>query len=196
MAVVTRFSLTLRVVSQLSELLKRLRDEIDESDQIDRLIHGKFVFRPKDHRILYDICVAIDAFYFEYRSAHEVVGKFIVSFCKNMLNKTIREKELLEVLRKAKVNTEWIETVRNNRKLFFHQTAPWIALEIHQRHPLNCSLLVMKENVREFHDQTTYVTQQQISDTVHHFQDTLMAVRHWLNNQITETENHASQQEL
>jgi hypothetical protein len=166
MAVATRFSLTLRVAYRLSELLKSLRDEINDSGQIDELLRGGFVFSPKDHRILYDICVAIDAFYFEYRSSYEVVGRFVTTFCKEILDKTITEKALLDVLREAKVNIEWIELLRDNRKLFFHQTAPWIALEIHQHHPLECSLLVMKENIHEFHDPTTYVTQQQITDTV------------------------------
>ena len=191
-AVATRFAQTLRVPFLLGQLLQRLRDEIEESSQIDELLEGEMAFSPKDTRILYDICVLIDAFYFEYRSCYEVVGKFVVKFGECILDKTISEADLKEVLRKAGHDVGWIESVREDRKLFFHQTAPWIALRINERNPLNCSLLVLKENLQEFSDPEKYVTQQQLVDSISGLQKGMWAVQEWLEAQIVEVEQPAS----
>ena len=163
MAVVTRLSLIVRVSVRLGELLQNLRDEIDASGEIDELLSGGYVYSPKDRRTFYDLCVAVDAFYFEFRSCYEIIGQFVTTFGREMLDRRITEEEIRAVLEKANLNTEWIEPVRDNRILFFHKTAPWIALQINQRKPLNCSVVVMKENIEELDDPDTYITQARIS---------------------------------
>jgi len=188
MAVATRFSLTLRVASRLAELLQRLRDEIEESGQIDELLDGGYVYTPKDSRALYDICTAVDAFYFEYRSCYEVVGRFARTFCTEMLRKSITEEQLVAVLQSAGVTTNWITSLRENRKLFFHETAPWIALQVHERHPVKCSMVVMKENVEELKDPATFITQDQIVATIDGLQRGLWAIHNWLKSQIDDIE--------
>lgn len=188
MAVATKFSLTYRVAFQFAGLLKRLRDEIEESGEIEKLLDGGYVYTPADSRIFYDICVAVDAFFFEYRSCYEVVGRFVTTFGSQMLNRELGEGDLLEVLAKHGVATQWAQELREHRKLFFHETAPWIALRISQRRPLECSLLVMKDNLREFSNPNAFITQQQISDTARHFQDALWAIKDWLMSEISVVE--------
>ena len=188
MAVATRFSLTLRVASRLAELLQQLRNEIEESGKIDELLDEGYVYAPKDSRVLYDLCTAVDAFYFEYRSCYEVVGKFATTFCREMLAKNVTQDELVDVLTAAGVATDWITSLRENRNLFFHETAPWIALQIHERHPVNCSIVVMKENTEELDDPTTFVTQEQIVATIDGLQAGLWAVHNWLKAQIAACE--------
>ena len=92
----------------LGALLKQLRDEVEESGELDDLLAGEFVFTPKDTRILYDICVLIDAFYFEYRSCYEVVGKFVVLFGERILDKPISEADLTAVLDQEGHDLAWI----------------------------------------------------------------------------------------
>jgi len=187
-AVATRLSLTLRVSFRLAELLKKLRDEIDASGDIDQLLTGGFVYSPKDARIFYDICVAVDAFYFEFRSSYEVLGRFVRTFGREILGRSITEHEILQVLEAANCNRDWIDPVRENRKLFFHETAPWIALEVHQRRPLECSVLVMKENLHEFDHPDKYVTQSHLVNTVTGFQQAVWAVFGWLGKEIDKSE--------
>ena len=59
----------------------------------------------------------------------------------------------------------WVDHVKENRILFFHQTTSWIAQRIHDRKPLECSLVVMKENFHNFDDPNKFITQQQILDS-------------------------------
>ena len=186
--VATRLLLILRVSYRLGQLIKKLRDEIDSSGEIHELLADDFVYSPKDARLFYDICVAVDAFYFELRSCYELVGKFVTTFGEKILGKSISEQEILQVLGEANLSTEWVEPLRANRILFFHETAPWIALQIHRREPLECSILVMKDNLQEFDDPDRYITQSQLAESAVEIQRAVWAIRDWLIQQICECE--------
>ncbi len=123
-------------------------------------------------------------------SAREGTGRSLARG--KILNKRISEKDLLAVLRREGHDVAWIEAIREGRKLFFHQTAPWIALQINVRHPLECSLLVMKENLHKFDDPEKYVTQQQLVDAIQGLQRAMWAVQQWLEDQIVEAEQGAT----
>ena len=187
-AVATRLYLIRRANDRLSELLKTLSSEVDDSEEIDELLAGGYVFSSSNDTLCYDICLAVDAFFFETRSCYEVMGKFVTTFCQKMLCKSISEKELRTVLVSSQLDTWWIEPLRKNRIAFFHKTAPWIALQIHRRKPLKCSILVMKENLHKFDDPDKYITQSQLAKTATGFQESAWAIRTWLDEQITEFE--------
>lgn len=188
MAFATRSSLRLRAAFLFSKLMKDLRDEINNSGQLDDLLKGDYVYNPKDQRKFYDICVAFDALYFESRSAYEIVGKFVRTFGKKILEENISEKEILQVLINEGQNVEWVEHIRENRKLFFHETAPWIALQIFQRHPLECGLVVMKENLYKFDEPSKFVTQEELSDAWDGFDQSIPTIFNWLNSKIDKFE--------
>ena len=192
-AVATRLTLIDRVIARLHELLQRLRQEIDASGKIDELLSGGYVYSTKDDRIFYDLCVAVDAFFFEYRSCYEIIGKFVKKFGRKMLDRKLTEKEIRAVLEKANLNTEWIDPVRANRILFFHNTAPWIALRIHQRKPLKCSVVVMKKNIENLDDPNTYITEDQLVETIKGLKGAVWAVHAWLEELITELETQTAQ---
>jgi len=187
-AVATRLALVLRVSFRLGILLKRLRDEIEETGRVGELLDNGWAFVTPDSRIFYDICVTVDACYFEFRSFYEIVGKYVIAFCKEMLDREVSEKELIQVLEDAGVDTSWIEPVKDTRKLFFHETAPWIALRIHERSPLVCSLLVLKENVHTFDDADKYITQDQLVDAIEGLQKASWEIHNWLVLRIEEVE--------
>ncbi len=67
-----------------------------------------------------------------------------------------------------------------NRNLFSHETAPWIALNIESREPLEFQLVVMKENLHEFDDPTTFITQDALVDMWDGYEASLMALKSWL----------------
>jgi hypothetical protein len=187
-AVATRLCLIQRASYRLSKLVSSLRDQIDATDEIDAYLDDGYAFPQLEEAIYYDICLAVDAFFFEFRSCYEVMGKFVTIFCEQMLCKNISEKQLRAVLVSAELDTRWIEPLRMNRITFFHNTAPWIALEIHRRKPLKCSILVMKENLHKFDDPDKYITQSQMANTANGFQETASAVQKWLDEQVTEFE--------
>jgi len=184
MAFTTRLELRYRAAFKFSKLLQKLRDEINDSGKLDELLNGGYVYDPEDHRILYDICVAIDALYFESRSAYEIFGRFVRTFAEKILNCKFTEKKIQQVLIDSGQETDWIEEVREHRKLFFHETAPWIALSILKRQPLKLSLIVMKVNLRNLDDPSKYITQQQLIDSWNAFERAISIICDWLKEQI------------
>ena len=187
LAVATRLAICIRVQQNLCQSLENLRREAEAWDKLDEGVEGPFCFRPRDLRQLFDICAAVDALFFEFRSVYEVLKKFATKFSRRILGKQFSEAELLKALQ-ARGNTEWVELIRENRNLFFHQTAPWIALQVHQRRPLSCSLLVMKENIKQFDDPSKYITEAQLAAAVEGVQEAAPAVRSWLERQLFEVE--------
>ncbi len=184
LAFATRKAIRYRAATLFSKLLKQLRDDIDSSGELDHLLSGGYVYNPKDHRIFYDICVAFDALYFESRSTYEIAGKFILNFGKTILDKKFTEQTIHQVLKESGQDVDWIDHIRESRILFFHETAPWIALSIHKRHPLECSLVVMKENLHHFDDPNKFITQQQILDSWKGFENAIPTIFDWLAKEI------------
>lgn len=189
LAVATRLAICVRVRQNLSQLLEKLREEIQDWDRLDEAIETPFCFRPSDQWQLFDTCAAVDSLIFEFRSVYEVLGKFATTFGREILGRQVTEAELLRALRDVGGNTEWVELIRENRKLFFHETAPWIALQVHQRRPLDCSLLVMKENLSRFDDPAKYLTEAQLAAAVEGLERAVPAVRSWLEKRVDEVES-------
>ncbi len=59
------------------------------------------------------------------------------------------EEQVRSLLRESGISDAWVADLADQRKLFFHNTAPWIALRIISRSPLKAELLVLKCNVRD-----------------------------------------------
>jgi hypothetical protein len=188
MAVSTRFTIAFIVARRLGKLLQDLRDEIVASGKLNELLDGGYVYTPVDPMSLYEICGAVDAFFFEYRSCYEVIGKFICGFGKHILDRKISEEELIKALVDTGAKTHWIDPLRLNRILFFHNTAPWIALKVNKRDPFECSLIIMKRNLETFNNPDDYVVQPEIVETIEGFQVATWQLRDWLLKQIGDTE--------
>ena len=133
---------------------------------------------------MYDICDSVDSILFESRSAYEITGKFVGRFCEVILERPIKQADLIRVLTDAGHDVVWIKELQENRILFFHQTAPWIALEIKQRDPLQFELVVMKENLKDFDDPSKFITQSELSDIWDGYERSMVAIKEWLEGQI------------
>ena len=188
MAFVSRLEMRNRAGHSLSNLLNELRNEINGSGKIDELLDGGYAYQPDDANIFYDICVAIDALYFETRSAYEIFGKFVRTLGEKLLERNFTEKQIKRVLMDNGQETDWIGEIREHRKLFFHDTAPWIALSINSRLPLNFELVIMKENIKDFSDPKKFITQKQIYNSWQGFNYAIPAICTWLKEQIIEFE--------
>ena len=188
MAATTRLTVAFVVARRLASLLQNLRDEIAASGRLEDLLDGGLAYTPKDPWICYEICGAVDAVFFEYRSCYEVLGSFAACFGKHILQRPVSEAASIDMLARAGADTTWIAPLRLHRILFFHNTAPWLALKVDRRDPLQCSLLVMKKNLHTFDNPDEYIVQPAIADTIAGFQIASWRLRDWLAAQIDEVE--------
>jgi hypothetical protein len=109
-----------------------------------------------DERLAYDLLADIDAFIFEARSTYEVLGKFLGVFYKGIFNEILTEETLKAILRDAGLDVEWTVLLRGERILFFHETAPWLALKFHNAESAPPELLIVRGNVKTLDDPESF----------------------------------------
>jgi len=117
------------------------------------LLHARepgHFFRLKDNNLAYELLLDMDSFIFKTRSLYELVGKFLVALFDTLFGRTITEAELQSILSDKDIDTRWITGLRENRILFFRQTAPWLAVQVdHTKTAFNPVLL--KTAAKTFH---------------------------------------------
>lgn len=190
--IATRIAIVRRVEMRLQRGFEKLKGEIEESGDLDGLLASESVYRPADESVVFELCADVDSLYFEWRSLYELLGRFAKSFGKEILGAKISEAELREVVRNDGIPEDWIDSLAENRKLFFHQKAPWIALEIRSRRPLQCSLIVMKANFAEIGGGGSSVGHSELVATSVALTRAIIAVREWLKREVARVESEES----
>lgn len=132
-AVTTRMQMLGLCILRLNDRVSNLRKYLNKNEEELKLcLRGEYAFRlpfPARH-LAYDLLLDMDSFIFESRSLYEIVGKFLRSFLAIVFKRNITEKELRSILADRQIETRWIDVLRDSRKLFFHQTAPWLAIQV------------------------------------------------------------------
>jgi len=146
--VVARFN------SDYSKLLKLAEDDA-ERIQINRKTGT--VWSLVNERLAYELLADIDAFIFEARSTYEILGKFLVTFYKVIFNQVLTEEDLRAILRDGGLDVEWTTLLRDERILFFHETAPWLALKFDDAKSELHELLIVRGNVKTLDDPESFV---------------------------------------
>jgi hypothetical protein len=188
LAIATRLAIILRVEVRLREYRLALVHEIEESGRLEVHISNGSAYCPHDENIVFEICSAVDSCFFEWRSLYDVITKFTMTFAKEILGRDIGRPEIDKVVEQAGVPIHWIDRLRRNRNLFIHEKAPWIALEVMNRKPLECGIAVMKENLATLDDPKKYVTEAELVETSNRLRHSVVAIRSWLETQVVNLE--------
>ena len=96
------------------------------------------------------------------------------------------------MLRTKGVEDEWIVDLSYQRKLFFHDTAPWIALKIGSREPLETELLILKKNVRELSESPDIIPFNRLKAINDGLRLAMDALKDWLIHQVRERDRELS----
>ena len=184
LALSTKLAMLNQVVRRVDLQLQRLREQLNDESMINECIRRGAPYKIADKVLPYEILVDIDSFIFESRSAYEIVGRFLVEFFERVLKRKVSESELKELLEVRIPDIRWIEELRNNRILFFHNTSPWIAVQIVQKTPLEFELVVLKGNVRNFENPDNYIKLEQLRAIYQEFEYSLAALQQWVIGQI------------
>jgi len=134
------------LMARLDELLKTKTDQ-ELAELVRRHAAMSFPGREGD-TLPYDILVAVDAFFYEFRSAYEILTqKFLPEFFQHAFDEKLDGDQVLAWLQGRGVPTEWARELQRHRVLFFHHTAPWLALEIASWAPRRFELVVLKKTL-------------------------------------------------
>lgn len=188
LALATKLKMLQRVTLRVDHQIQRLKEQLNNNARINDCIQGGSAYSISDPNLPYDILVDIDSFLFESRSAYEIVGEFLNEFFRLILGYNITESQLVEMLDSRGIETGWIRALRDHRILFFHRTAPWIAVEVVSREPLEIELVILKKTVQELDNPEDYIKFEQLRSIYQGFIASLDATYQWLIEKIEEFE--------
>ena len=152
LAVTTKLAILPYVIQSVDNQIAKLGEEAAAVGTLQEHIDRGAGFMPRDRDLPYKLLGSLDAFIYECRSTYEIVGKFLRRFSEAFLANPLTEQQVASVLRDAGIDDRWIPDLADQRKLFFHNTAPWLALAITGRSPFRAELLVLRRNVKDLTD--------------------------------------------
>ena len=156
-AVATKLAILGAVVNRFNaDYRNLLKLAADDAKNIQTNRETGTVWRVPDTRIAYEVLADIEAFIFEARSTYEILGKFLRTFCKVIFDKVLTEEDLKAILRSGGLDVAWTTLLRDERVLFFHNTAPWLALLFPDEKTDSPELLIVRENVKTLDDPDTF----------------------------------------
>lgn len=152
LAVTTKLAILPHVIQSVNQQFAQLGKEAAALSDLQEHIDRGAGFMPQDGELPYKLLASLDAFIYECRSTYEIVGKFLRRFSETFLASPITEQQVATILRDAGLDDTWIPDLADHRKLFFHSTAPWVALKITSRSPFRAELLVLRRNISDLTD--------------------------------------------
>lgn len=187
-AITTRMHMLGLCIRRLNMRVRELRKEINSATaELDRCLEKGYAFTPKDKDLLYELLLDMDMFVFETRSLYEIMGKFLKALCEALFGRKITEADLVTVLSNKGIDTRWITELRDNRILFFHQTAPWIAVEVDRNgNKLNPALLKRSMTTFAPDDVVSFATLREIYEG---FVNSVTELHRFVLEQIRDVEN-------
>ncbi len=166
LAVATKLALLLTTVGRFNgDYAKLLEKAKQDAQHISEHVRTNTVWDvPDSERLPFDLIAELEAFIFEARSTYEILGKFLTTLFRIVFERKINEKDLKEVLRNEGLDVAWARLLQDERKLFFHDTAPWLALAITDSHDSPYELLVVRRNVAELTNPNDYARLSEYND--------------------------------
>lgn len=180
LAVTTKLAMLPHVIETVDQLLSQLCQEAEALNDLQEHIDKGAGFLPIDRELPYRVLAAIDMFIYEFRSTYEIVAKFVRKFSETFLGERLTKDKVTSLLRKAGIDDAWISDLKNLRVLFFHNTAPWLALEITARSPLRARLLVLRRNVTDLANTDEAITFERLRAIHTGLGASLSKLRQWL----------------
>lgn len=119
----------------------------------------------------YRLLIDIDSLLFELNSVCELTGQFfeqLHTLAKKPMPKKKAGLSIKHVLDGAKQDSSWFITLDEHRNFFAHNGAPYVAVDITTR-PNGTDILIMKENIKNFRDESKFLRLSDISCIVHGF---------------------------
>jgi hypothetical protein len=190
LAIGTKLTMLPIVAARVNRQIQRLGDELDES-RVDRCLDRGSAYRLGDPSFPFEILVDLDSFLFESRSTYEIVGHFLKEFFRHILGRDVSQEELQALLKAQGIDTQWIQELRDNRILFFHNTAPWIAIHILSKRPLRFELVLLKKGAKDAATPEDHLHFEQLQAIYHGFASSLEALQRWVIQQIEDVEREA-----
>lgn len=167
-----RLSFLPRIVSRINIEVKELYEIVKKHKPEHEYCEGREgVAFDIDNDLKYRLLIDIDSLLFELNSLCELKEQFFERL-HTLANKPMPKKNaglsVKAVLDDAKQDSSWFVTLDNHRNFFAHNGAPYLAVDI-ASHSGGMDVLIMKENIRRFSDESKFLRLSDINHIVQGF---------------------------
>lgn len=126
---------------------------------------------PIDDDLKYQLLIDIDSLLFELNSLCELMGQFferLHALAGTSMSKKNIGLSIKAVLDNANQDSSWFVSLDNHRNFFLHNGAPYVAVDI-SRSLQDIDVLIMKENIKSFSDESKFLRLSDINKIVQGF---------------------------
>jgi hypothetical protein len=191
-AITTRMHMLVLSIKRLNARVAELRNQINaDVAQLELCLSRGYAFRFQNGDIVYELLLDMDSFIFETRSLYEIVGKFLISLFQLLFDRKITEDELQSLLSGQGIDTRWIGELREARKLFFHETAPWLAVQVDPEGKRHDPVLLKKQTIT-FDDPNDFVEFITLREIYEGFVNSVTELHRYVSEQIRLAEPDAT----
>ncbi len=163
----------------LPRIVKRMNAEVKELYSIAEKHAESYVFTETkdgyalriDNDLKYNLICDIDSLLFEIHSVCELMTTLFKSLYSHT-GQEIDEKKvglkIKSIIDSAGQDSRWFGELAGHRNLFIHEATPYLAIDI-SNGPEKYELLIMKENLKSFEDDSKFVTISELNNIVQGF---------------------------
>lgn len=168
-----------RINSEVSQIYRVARNYADEDISTESR-RGHAVRIDKD--LLHSSLADIDAILFELNSLCELMARLFEKLYAHV-GRPIRKGRaglaIKSVIEAAGHDARWFQELDGHRNFFIHEGAPYLAIDI-SIEDTPYDLLIMKENIKSFEDESKFVRLSEINDIVNGFASAKPAIQQHL----------------
>jgi len=157
----TRLNMIPWIVDSVNQDLNAIKDAIKNIDT-------KYISTPDkvgyafdlDDKITYNLLTHFDSFVFEIDSCSELITSFIRKIYCHLGHQVCEKKigrKLKDIIQSEGGSIYWFESLQNCRNFFIHEGSPYFAIDISNSDATLFELLIMKENLKSFEDDSKYM---------------------------------------
>lgn len=171
-------SISMRL-DMLPRIVHRINEEVNEVYKATKAHNSEHIFTVQKEGYAFDIeenlkfnlLIDIDSLLFELNSVCELMTNlFFVLY--THAGKTLEKKKVGLIIKRiiegAGKSSGWFIDLDNHRNFFMHEGAPYFAVDV-SKGPGKYDLLIMKENIKVFDDQTKFIKLSEINSIVEGF---------------------------
>lgn len=187
LALSTKFDILSQAVQLTEKDVNKFVQQINKDD-LRKCVAQNKAYTFIDKQMPYRIILDLEALIFELRSTYEIVGKFIKLFFEIILDIDMNQSDISDHLKSRSVDLEWIEELRHTRILFFHNSAPWLALHVKSIDPFSCEPVLLKEDMKDFNNVEKIIHFERIAEITNTFFEAMNTIHYWIMKEIEKYE--------
>jgi hypothetical protein len=155
----TKLNMIHWIVIKINQGLKAIQEAVKsiEEKHVSSPVKRGYAF-DVEHKLIYKLLLSFDSFIFEIDSCCELITTFVrlnYNHTGDNVDKKQMGRRLKRVVEEAGGSSSWFESLQSLRNFFIHEGAPYFAIDVSD--PDTFELLVMRENLKLFDDESKYV---------------------------------------